>query len=270
MAAGRKRFYSIGEFSKIMGVSVQTLRYYSSLGLVTPQYTNPNTGYRYYTSDQFYFIDKIKYLQKFRFSLEEIAEILLNNDIGGLVAKLEQKEKGAKEEIERLKDIVDSIKWYKHYYTYADGRGDEMGGRRHMKRRHMVVAELKEGESYGECHLRLNRIINNEPFRGLSYQRQFSFVLDPPSLLENKVKLVSMGIFVKSPPPVQSEHLLDVPEGDYFCAMSRILSEGWNSYSARLFFDELEEKPVFALASEYENNLYEYQRSVYEIQILVP
>ena len=39
-----KDLYSIGEVAKIMGVSIQTLRYYSSINLLQPKYTNPATG----------------------------------------------------------------------------------------------------------------------------------------------------------------------------------------------------------------------------------
>ena len=48
-----KELYSIGEVSEIMGVSVQTLRYYSNINLILPKYVNPSTGYRYYSVDQF-------------------------------------------------------------------------------------------------------------------------------------------------------------------------------------------------------------------------
>ena len=56
-----KKFYAIGEVSKIMGVSVQALRYYAKIKLLEPEYISPRTGYRYYTYDQFHFIDRIKY-----------------------------------------------------------------------------------------------------------------------------------------------------------------------------------------------------------------
>ncbi|WVU49804.1 MerR family DNA-binding transcriptional regulator [Fusobacterium nucleatum] len=37
-----KELYSIGEVSEIMGVSVQTLRYYSNINLILPKYVNPS------------------------------------------------------------------------------------------------------------------------------------------------------------------------------------------------------------------------------------
>jgi len=83
-----KDLYSIGEVAKIMGVSIQTLRYYNSIDLLQPEYTNPATGYRYYSVNQLHFIDRIKYLQKLGLSLDEIKSVIGNNDIKKLVKGL--------------------------------------------------------------------------------------------------------------------------------------------------------------------------------------
>ena len=88
-----KDLYSIGEVAKIMGVSIQTLRYYSSINLLQPKYTNPATGYRYYSVNQLHFIDRIKYLQKLGLSLDEIKKVMLDNNIPELLSLLEKHKK---------------------------------------------------------------------------------------------------------------------------------------------------------------------------------
>ncbi len=115
-----KDLYSIGEVAKIMGVSIQTLRYYSSIDLLHPEYTNPATGYRYYSVNQLHFIDRIKYLQKLGLSLEEIKSVLSNNDITELVQLLDSHKSKCLKEITRLQDVIDSIEWYKNYFTYVN------------------------------------------------------------------------------------------------------------------------------------------------------
>ncbi len=47
-----KKYFSIGEFSKISGLSIKALRYYEKIGILTPSYTDPSSLYRYYTRDQ--------------------------------------------------------------------------------------------------------------------------------------------------------------------------------------------------------------------------
>ena len=45
------KYYSINEFSKILGVSAQTLRNWDKNGKLRPQHTSSN-GYRYYSHEQ--------------------------------------------------------------------------------------------------------------------------------------------------------------------------------------------------------------------------
>lgn len=45
-------YYTIGEFSKISGVNIKSLRYYNKIEVLIPDYTNPDTGYRYYSYNQ--------------------------------------------------------------------------------------------------------------------------------------------------------------------------------------------------------------------------
>ena len=67
---------SIGEFSKICGVSTKTLRYYDEIGLIHPDEINHENGYRYYSIEQLKKMLFINRLKSYHFSLEEIKAIL--------------------------------------------------------------------------------------------------------------------------------------------------------------------------------------------------
>ncbi|MFD0587354.1 MerR family transcriptional regulator [Paenibacillus sp. GCM10027627] len=67
---------SIGQFSKICGVSAKTLRYYNEHGLLIPSETNVETGYRYYSIAQLKQMLVINRLKSYQFSLEEIKTLL--------------------------------------------------------------------------------------------------------------------------------------------------------------------------------------------------
>lgn len=43
--------YKIGEFSKLVGIPIRTLRYYDDYGILKPSITDNFTGYRYYNED---------------------------------------------------------------------------------------------------------------------------------------------------------------------------------------------------------------------------
>jgi len=66
----------IGEFARLGQVSVQTLRYYDSLGLLRPGDVDPMTNYRYYALDQLPDLMRILALKDLGFSLEQIAQFL--------------------------------------------------------------------------------------------------------------------------------------------------------------------------------------------------
>jgi DNA-binding transcriptional MerR regulator len=68
--------FRIGEFSRIAGVTIDTLRHYDALGLLKPGKVDPFTGYRYYSARQMQSLNRILALKEVGFSLEEIVRIL--------------------------------------------------------------------------------------------------------------------------------------------------------------------------------------------------
>ncbi len=71
---------SIGQISKVCGVSVKTLRYYDKIGLFKPERTDGFTGYRYYEEDQIGTVLLIGRLKRYGFSLVEIQNLLMSGD----------------------------------------------------------------------------------------------------------------------------------------------------------------------------------------------
>jgi DNA-binding transcriptional MerR regulator len=68
--------FSIGEFSRISGLSVKALRYYHDEGLLVPTAVDDQTGYRYYAEGQLERARVIRQLKAWQFSLAEIFDIL--------------------------------------------------------------------------------------------------------------------------------------------------------------------------------------------------
>ncbi len=65
----------IGEFSKLMQVTVKTLRHYEQKGLLLPDEVDEWTGYRYYGIGQMQTLQAIRDLQRLGFSLDEIKDL---------------------------------------------------------------------------------------------------------------------------------------------------------------------------------------------------
>jgi DNA-binding transcriptional MerR regulator len=66
----------IGEFSRLVHVSVPTLRYYDQVGLLKPVEIDRFSGYRYYSTSQLPRLHRILALKGLGFSLEQIAKVL--------------------------------------------------------------------------------------------------------------------------------------------------------------------------------------------------
>ena len=68
--------FSIGEFSKISGLTVKTLRFYHERGLLVPAAVDPQSGYRYYDGSNLELAHVIRNLRDLEFSLDDIDVIL--------------------------------------------------------------------------------------------------------------------------------------------------------------------------------------------------
>jgi DNA-binding transcriptional MerR regulator len=81
----------IGEFSKMMQVTVKTLRHYEQRGLLLPEEVDKWTGYRYYSISQMQQLNTIRGLQRQGFTLEEIKELLEDGEQTPSIDQLTQK-----------------------------------------------------------------------------------------------------------------------------------------------------------------------------------
>ena len=102
----------IGEFSKMMQVTVKTLRHYEQKGLLVPDEVDEWTGYRYYTITQMQRLNTIRGLQRQGFSLEEIKDLFEDESqmpsVAQLTKKIEETERQLQILMERRHQL---LKW---------------------------------------------------------------------------------------------------------------------------------------------------------------
>src|SRR5436190_20007845 len=75
--------FTIGEFSRITGLTVKTLRFYHEEGLLAPTAVDDQTGYRYYDASLVELARTITFLKSLDFSLAEIKGLLAKTSDGG-------------------------------------------------------------------------------------------------------------------------------------------------------------------------------------------
>ena len=82
------KLFSIGDEAKLFHLSVSSLRHYEAAGLLQPEWVEPQTGYRYYSTRQFEVLNTIRYLRALDMPLPEIADFLRDRDVGRMEEKL--------------------------------------------------------------------------------------------------------------------------------------------------------------------------------------
>lgn len=105
----RKNLFPIGEVSKLFHISVSSLRHYENIGMLTPEYISPDSGYRYYGTEQFEVLNTIRYLRALDMPLAEIEDFLKNKDIGRIEEKLRQQKQAVLKKQQELKRIERKI-----------------------------------------------------------------------------------------------------------------------------------------------------------------
>jgi DNA-binding transcriptional MerR regulator len=76
---GDEIIFKISEFSKLSQVSMKTLRYYDQIDLLKPAHTDPDTGYRYYTANQLFPLNRILAFKELGFTLHQITQLMNDN-----------------------------------------------------------------------------------------------------------------------------------------------------------------------------------------------
>lgn len=101
----RKELFSIGEVGELFGINIRTLRYYDSIGLLRPEYVNPENGYRYYCARQFERLNTIQYLRALNMPLERIKAFFENKDARAMESLLEEQLNATRQQLDRLRGM---------------------------------------------------------------------------------------------------------------------------------------------------------------------
>ncbi|MCT4686119.1 MerR family transcriptional regulator [Vallitalea sp.] len=98
--------FSIGEMAKLHNISIKALRYYDEIGLFKPIEVNKDSGYRYYSHEQFEQLNTIKYLKYLGVPLKDIKNYLEIRDIDYYLEMLHKEKDIVTEKIKVLEKIT--------------------------------------------------------------------------------------------------------------------------------------------------------------------
>jgi DNA-binding transcriptional MerR regulator/effector-binding domain-containing protein len=113
MMQRNQKKYSIGELSKISGLSIPTLRFYDEKKLLVPTLRDQNSRYRYYSEEQILVALSIRELRLRDISLKEMTKILHTQSLTILNDILAQKKESIDlqiAELEKSKQLVETTR----------------------------------------------------------------------------------------------------------------------------------------------------------------
>ncbi|CDX03863.1 Transcriptional regulator, MerR [Desulfitobacterium hafniense] len=92
--------YRIGEFSKLLGVTVDTLKHYESLQIIEPLKDEKN-NYRYFDDYDARTIIKSRTLRSLNLPLDDVAKLMASDSATDVVEKMEESKQALKEQIHK-------------------------------------------------------------------------------------------------------------------------------------------------------------------------
>jgi DNA-binding transcriptional MerR regulator len=105
--------YKISDFSKITALTVKALRYYDEEQILTPSVRDKDTGYRYYSGEDYQKAQLIALLRSLEFSISEIKDVLAScSDPADLPIYLEEKMHMIEDRIVKEKELIKRLNLY--------------------------------------------------------------------------------------------------------------------------------------------------------------
>lgn len=272
-----EKLYSIGKVAELCGISVQTLRYYDNIELLTPAYINPDTGYRYYSYIQLSMIDRIRYLVSIGLSLKEIKSAY---DAGNGKALVPFLRKRLNEKIEKRKETdntIDILKWYIDFFCYPDKHNyQSIPYRRKLGERYILAVpslpeeqNIRNSNQPSKASLRLQSLKANTKFKNVSFLRQNGNIICFEKMLKQEWFALKYFVYLKGYPGFKDPNVYKLPAGEYLCFQGRPLVNDWDTTYIRKLFETESKWPTLVVADEYEEDFTNFIRSFYEIQIFI-
>lgn len=105
--------YKISDFSRITALSVKALRYYDEEQILMPSHRDRDTGYRFYSEEDYQKAQLIAILRSLEFSISEIKDVLANcSEPSDLSYFMGEKMRMIEGRIRKEKELIDKLNLY--------------------------------------------------------------------------------------------------------------------------------------------------------------
>lgn len=200
--------YRIGEVSKLLGLPVETIRYYEKEQIITPKRLE-NSDYRTYeTWDIFFLMECMRY-RSFDISLKDISRILHSESLDFFVECIDQRQQKIEEKLHYYKMLERKISDYKRKLESLPHNVGCYWFVKTPEYRYFTYVQRSNGDNYGTIQDKpmFSEWLNYIPFVEFTHHVHFSDILD------HTLDCDTWGMCVES----ADANLLHLPSGPDEC-----------------------------------------------------
>ena len=175
--------YRIGEFSRIVGVTIKALRYYDDIKLLSPAHVDEDNGYRYYDEANYKKALWIKSMKKYHFTIKEIQDVMpsikTNDDLADFLSEKQDMIQDQVLSMKQLqKDIAAEVRLLKEADVIMTSQKVEL-----VEITDMLVASVRYKGRYGDVGKYIGQLYKHVGGKALS--PPFSLYYDEEYTEEN-------------------------------------------------------------------------------------
>lgn len=268
-----KKYFSIGETAKINNVSVQALRLYDKMGLLKPAYVDPDTNYRYYTMDQFMYIDLIKYAKDIGAPLKELGYVLHNKDSVTLLSFLKKKQKEIEKEIIRLNNVNKVMGHIEDNIRYALELKENIICYRELKKRLIIDTPINKKDDAIDIEIKIRKIDRIMEQNNIMFEGESGCFIDL-DIFSNEGEMFYKSVYSTVwGEDIENKNvdIREIPDGKYICIAYLNKERSMAVDKLRKYIKENNIKPLgIAVETQLLNMQEKWDNDfVYELQILI-
>lgn len=256
---------SIGELSKISGVSIRALRYYHEKELLIPEFIDQETGYRYYSPSQLSRLILLQACATFDIPLNHIEGLEDKNnymDFSLFILEAEKSLNKKEKELNLLRLRLNSLKENLDYFHKK--KSIDHPNNYSIPKRYVISTELTESIptylSFSTLAIKLYKKIealNLSP----SYSRGLYNIKD-----NNKLKKYAyIEIIEDDYTDEQLSHISILPEGNYLCQLYHL--DEFTLKMKKIIEDDINDNELI-VSSVLIDSSYRYDGHFIEVQKL--
>ena len=263
--------YTIGEVQKQTGIASSTLRFYDDIGLVKPSYTDENTGYRYYSYQEFWQLEIVKICKSVGIPLKELKNVLSTNDPAQFVELMMKQRENAQKKLDAMQKLVSELNWMTERFENVEAYIPDTFSIKTLEERKVLSVEAQPEMDSDALHFALQTEVEDILTKRSSIQREYGYKLCKDKFLEGSIQW-EKEFLITSEEEAGTDYVLEsIPAGNYICFMCKPFSDECNMQE--LLEKIKEQYPDVKISRVYAMEaalfFYDWQDEVYEIQLLI-